>query len=162
MARAHIECHRCKRERLGYARGLCRSCYTLSLYYRHRGRPLPPYRVRVHRCRGCGNAMPGRVGLCCDDGCRDRTARRRRIRHAAQRLAPWRSFFGHLQVREHVVLEQRLAGDTHRAIGEAHGWTRQYSQQVEQSAIRTLRRAARTYRRLSSDHPNGRCPAHGI
>jgi NMD protein affecting ribosome stability and mRNA decay len=54
-------CHRCKRQRPRYAKGLCRSCYALRLYYVRQGRPLPPYRVRVRRCRGCGEIMRRRA-----------------------------------------------------------------------------------------------------
>jgi hypothetical protein len=64
--------------------------------------------------------------------------------------------------RERAVLERRLTGETHRAIGDAHGWTRQYSQQVERSAIRTLRTSVRTHQSMASDHPQiVCCPAHG-
>jgi hypothetical protein len=79
------ECNRCKRQQPRYAKGLCRSCYTLKLYYGRQGRPLPPYRVRLRRCRGCGHIMSGVVALYCDDGCRDGMALRRRIRRAARR-----------------------------------------------------------------------------
>lgn len=98
----------------------------------------------------------------CDDGCRDGAAERRRIRRAARKLGPWRPWFAYLAARERAVLERRLAGDTHRAIGEAQGWTRQYSQQVERCALRTIRRAARTHRLQSSDRSQMVfCPAHG-
>jgi hypothetical protein len=155
-------CHRCKRKRPRYAKGLCRSCYTLSLYYRRQGRPLPPYRVRVRRCRGCGEIMRRRGDVYCHDSCRDGAAQRRRIRRATRKLGPWRPWFGYLGAREHAVLERRLAGETHRVIGAAHGWTRQYSQQVERSALRTVRRAARTHQSMASDHRRiVCCPAHG-
>src|SRR5688500_13742699 len=129
-------CHRCKRTRPRYAKGLCRSCYGLRLYYARQGRPLPPYRARVRRCRGCGEIIRRK------DDCRDQTAQRRRLRRAARKLGPWRAWFGALPARERAVLEGRLAGETHRVIGEAHGRTRQYSQQVERSAFRTLRNTA--------------------
>jgi hypothetical protein len=162
MGTAVLTCHRCKRQQPRYAKGLCRSCYALSLYYRRQGRPLPAYRIRVRRCRGCGDIMRRRMDLYCDDGCRDAAAQRRRIRRAVQELGRWRSWFGHVGARERAVLERRLMGATHRAIGEAHGWTRQYSQQVERSALRILRRAARTDRLLALDYPPlVCCPAHG-
>ena len=145
------ECNRCKRQQPRYAKGLCRSCYALKFYYGRQGRPLPPYRVRLRRCRGCGHVMSGVVALYCDDGCRDSVALRRRIRRAARRLGSWRPWFMCLRARERAVLERRLAGETHQAIGEAYDWTRQYSQQVERSALRTLRRTARPARVRSAE-----------
>ena len=68
------ECNRCNRPRPRYAKGLCRSCYGLKLYYGRQGRPLPPYRVRLRRCHGCGHVMSGMVALYCEDSCRDRVA----------------------------------------------------------------------------------------
>ena len=153
-------CHRCKRTRPRYAKGLCRSCYGLRLYYARQGRPLPPYRARVRRCRGCGEIIRRKGDVYCEDDCRDQTAQRRRLRRAARKLGPWRAWFGALPARERAVLEGRLAGETHRVIGEAHGRTRQYSQQVERSAFRTLRNTARTARvRASEDPPNSMFPA---
>ena len=160
---AATSCHRCKRHRPPYAKGLCRSCYALRLYYHRQGRPLPPYRVRVRTCRGCGQRMPCSIALYCHDGCRDRTAQRRRIRYAVRRLERWGPWFGHLRSRERAVLERRLAGETHHAIGQGYGWTRQYSQQVEQTALRTLRRASRMTKQalVGRGRPEVYCVAHG-
>jgi len=87
----------------------------------------------------------------CEDNCRNGAARRRRLQRAARKLGRWRAWFGALRARERTVLERRLAGETYGSIGAAHGWTRQYSQQVERSALRTLRRTARPARVRSAE-----------
>jgi hypothetical protein len=87
--------------------------------------------------------MPRRGSLYCHEDCRHRTAQQRRRRDAVRRFAPWRRWFRHLPGLERAVLERRLAGQTHHAIGQVHGWTRQYSQQVEQRILRSLRSASR-------------------
>lgn len=129
--RTEKTCTRCKRVKPFYAKRMCHSCYCVSLYYYRQGRPLPPYRVRVRTCHGCSAAMPGRADLYCSGQCRQTSAQRRRSRQASRRLGPLRPWFRYLKRNERDVLERRLAGETHAAIGRVHGWTRQYNQQLE-------------------------------
>lgn len=138
----YTNCRRCEKRKPQYAKGLCHSCYGLALYYSRRGRPLPPYRERLRTCPCCSVPMKGGGDRYCCGTCRDTSAQRRRARQADRRLGPWRPWFGDLQPHECEVLERRLAGETHHAIGQSYGWTRQYNHQLEVALITKLRHLA--------------------
>jgi hypothetical protein len=86
--------------------------------------------------------MPGSAEGYCSGPCRETSAQRRRIRQAFRRLAPLQPWFRYLRLNERDVLERRLAGETHEAIGRVHGWTRQYNQQLESILLGKLMRIA--------------------
>lgn len=146
LQRREAKCIRCKFPKPAYAKGMCRACYGVALYYYRQGRPLPPYRDRTRTCQRCSASMRGRADWYCSVTCRQTSAQQRRIRQAARRLGPWRPWFGHLRMHERDVLDRRLAGETHHAIGRLHGWTRQYNQQLESILLRRLKLMAALFK----------------